>query len=78
MFDYAMFIRLLEERVNSDSEATLYVCDTRYCTDKVKKGLEKQGLDYKDKSKYIILTIRQIWNQDALRGTSYKEYKFIH
>lgn len=78
MFDYAMFVRLLEERVNDNSEAILYVCDTRYCTEKVKKSLKKQGLDYNDKSKYIILTIREIWDYDALRGQSYKEYKFIH
>lgn len=78
MFDYAMFTRLVEERLTDNSEATLYICDTRYCVKKIKKYLTNQGLDYTDQSKFIILTIKQIWDGDALRGKSYKDYKYVH
>lgn len=71
MFDYAMFIRLLEIGVSPYSDKILYVCKNQ---PKKKAFIKKQNkLDNK-----LIYTIREIWHEDALVNRRYKQYILIN
>lgn len=70
MFDYAMFIRILEIGVSPLSNKTLYVFNNM----NTKKSFMKKQNKLDDK---LIYTIREIWHEDALVNRRYKRYILV-
>ena len=70
MFDYAMFIRLLEIGVSPLSDKTLYVFKSQ---PKKKAFIKNQNsLDNK-----FVYTIKEIWHEDVLINKRYKKYILV-
>ena len=70
MFDYAMFIRILEIGVSPLSNKTLYVFNNM----NTKKSFMKKQNKLDDK---LIYTIREIWHEDDLVNRRYKRYILV-
>lgn len=71
MFDYAMFIHLLELRISPKSDKTLYVFPNTLA----KKRFIRHHSQLEN---VIVLTINDIWYKDRLVGCSYKEYQMMN
>jgi len=70
MFDYAGLIRLLERHISDKSDVILYVCVNKVA----KKNFKKTRTDLVNP---FVLTIDEIWSNNALTGIRFKDYKII-